>query len=169
MSEQKKPYQHLSIEQCKNLINTAESIGWKPEITKLHNYKVVTFEVNDEIKDIITSYCENNLNLEIKKVNVGIMKYEKDCFFERHIDRYSESESNHDFLYNINVRLNDDYKGGEFYLNDSPYQKPVGEIYHYKSTEYHEVKRITEGIRYTAIFYIRERDVIKDKSKKNFL
>ena len=160
---------NLSNKHCNYLIDISETKNWKTYDTKVHRYQVTNFELDNEIKDIIVSYCKDILKLEISTVNVGIIKYEKDSFFGRHQDRLSESEFNKDFLYNINVRLNDDYKGGEFYLNDSPYHKPVGEIYHYKSSQYHEVKKITEGVRYTAIFYIRERDVIKDLNNKNLL
>lgn len=160
---------NLSDKWCRYLIDIAETKNWKTHNTKTYHYQVAHFELDNEIKDIIVSYCKDILKLEISTVNVGIIKYEKDSYFARHQDRLSQSKFNKDFLYNINVRLNDDYKGGEFYLNDSLYHKPVGEIYHYKSSQYHEVKKITEGVRYTAIFYIRERDVIKDLNNKNLL
>ena len=159
----------LSQIECNYLIDFSETKKGKAYDTKGHRYQVTYFELYNEIKDIIVSYCKDILKLEISRVNVGIIKCEKDSFFGRHQDRLSKSEFTKDFLYNINVRLNDDYKGGEFYLDDSPYHKPVGEIYHYKSSQYHEVKKITEGVRYTAIFYIRERDIIKDLNNKNLL
>lgn len=162
----------LSQEQCKFLIDLAES-GSK-QLIRMRNgtitrYQTVYYTIDGgELKDMITQYCMENLNLDVEVVNVGILKYEVGDSFERHID-YGGTHHTSDFIYNINVLLNDEYEGGEFYLNDTHYPKPVGEVYHYKSNEYHEVKKITKGVRYSALFYIRHRDLKKNQNEKKNL
>lgn len=159
---------NLSKKQCDELINYSV-VDYEDRFTNMHQYSDKLFEPNNDVKKSIKEYCYKKLNLVISNVKVGVLKYEKGGFFKRHIDRNSKYDFNKDFLYNINVRLNDDYDGGEFYLNDKPFYKPVGEIYHYKSSEYHEVKQVTKGVRYTALFYIRERDVLENLNNKNLL
>ena len=162
---------NLSIEQCNNLINLSESKNsWtrtRHINTSYRSYPVNIDEVSD-IKDLIIEYCKKYINLDVITVNLGVLKYLTGDHLGRHND-YGGNKFTEDFVYNINVRLNDDYKGGEFYLDDSLYNKPVGELYHYKSSQYHEVKKVTEGIRYSAIFYIRYRDIKKEPNSKKII
>jgi hypothetical protein len=156
---------NLSVNQCQRLIQLAEDIPkseWRSIDTLNHaSYDTVQVSAPDDIKYVIENYCKDSLDLELKNINVGVIRYKKGDKFSRHND-YSENK----FLYNLNVRLNDDFEGGQFYLNDEIFDKPIGEIYHYKSTIYHEVKEITNGVRYLALFYIKEIDI---KNKKETL
>jgi len=158
---------NLTKEQCEYLINLAES---KDEWKRIRfgvktSYRTVVLALEDgDIKNLIIEYCKTQLNIDIINLEVGIIKYFPGDVFARHIDMGGTKHTK-DFIYNINVLLNDDYEGGEFYLNDVPYPKPMGEIYHYKSNEYHEVKKITKGTRYSALFFLRFRDLKKDTTK----
>lgn len=156
---------NLSKQQCQHLIDLAESTyGWNPVIwgkTKYLTAPFKNFQI-DDITNIIKQYCSENLNLEVDNVNICVLKYEKGWRFERHRD-YGGNEFTGDYLYNINVLLNNEYEGGEFYLEDKPYIKPVGEIYHYESSKYHEVKQIKDGTRYSCLFYVRHRDIKNNK------
>lgn len=157
---------NLSKNKCNELIDLAETKSKWIRISKNRSksYYVCSIDLDDVLESGIKTYCKSNMNLDIKNVNVFILRYEPGDYFNRHIDQNEHSEFNRDFLYNVNVRLNDDFEGGEFWLNDKPFHRPIGEVYHYKSTEWHEVKKITKGKRYTALFYIRYRD-IKDNKK----
>jgi hypothetical protein len=123
------------------------------------HYQLFIFKPDQFISDKIIKYGKEKLGLSILNVNLGIVKYLVGDSYPRHIDRHTEIEFNKDFLYNINLKLNDDFEGGDFFLNDELFVAAVGDVYHYKSTQYHEVKPITRGIRYTGLFYIRERDL----------
>ena len=59
---------NLSNKQCNYLINTSESKKWKVYNSKLHNYQVTNFELHNEIKDIIVSYCKD-IGLDV----IGLM------------------------------------------------------------------------------------------------
>jgi len=65
--------------------------------------------------------------------------------------------------------LNDDYEGGEFWLDDELFQGNLpGHVYYYNSTQWHEVKPVTKGIRYSLLCFVRERDLII-KEKKSLI
>ena len=65
--------------------------------------------------------------------------------------------------------LNDEFEGGEFYLNDTKLEgNTPGIAYTYNSFEFHEVKPVTSGIRYSMLCYVRERDFIT-KEKKSLI
>jgi hypothetical protein len=65
----------------------------------------------------------------------------------------------------VNVVLNDDFEGGEFWLDDNLLEnnKP-GMVYYYDSLQWNEVKEINNGVRYSILCYVRERYfIIKEK------
>jgi hypothetical protein len=142
--------------ECNDIIKFCEEQNnWKDRT----HYQIYAFEPEEHISNKIINYGKEQLGLSILHVNLGVIRYLVGYNFPRHIDRWAEFEFNKDFVYNINVKLNDEYEGGEFYLNDKLFIADVGDVYHYKSTEYHEVKVITKGVRYSGLFYIRERDL----------
>lgn len=142
--------------ECNNIIKfSEEQNNW----TDNSHYQIITFEPNEYISNKIINYTKEHIGLSILNVNLGVIKYLVGNSYPRHIDRNKEIEFNKDFIYNINLKLNDDYIGGDFFLNDELFYTEVGDVYHYKSTQYHEVKPILDGIRYIGLFYIRERDV----------
>lgn len=143
-------------DECNEIIKFCEEQNkWN---NKSH-YHIFTFQPNEYITNKIINYGKEQFGLSIFNVNLGVLRYSEGDYFHRHIDRNINDEFNKDFVYNINVKLNDEYEGGEFYLNDKLFAADVGDVYHYKSTEYHEVKLITKGLRYSGLFYIRERDL----------
>lgn len=174
----------ISIEQCKYLIDYCNNEGksvkviidsrgnksflnkWSDKRTSGRYNSIQHIDIPTDIRNIIIDYCKTNLKLEISKINCQIIKYEEGGFFKKHQDRVAQTK-NTDWLWNLNIRLNDDYEGGEFYLENSLYHKPIGKIYHYKSSDWHEVKKVTKGIRYIAAIYITEKDVINDLNIKS--
>lgn len=155
-------YNLLTVNQCKELILTAENnLNWNThKLKRIHSYKVVEFNLLPSFfVKIINEYVEKELKVTLSKISFSILKYEPNDFFAKHIDRDLKKEFNKDFLYNLNIKLNSDFEGGEFLLEDNILNADVGDLYHYKSTQYHEVLPITKGIRYTGLVYIRERDI----------
>jgi len=161
--------QLFTKQECLDVINFAESKnswhGGKPNLPNIKfdipsTPKVVSVWDLDFFRNRIIEYAKEELNLDIKTAGIHVMKYETGDSFPRHKDRDGKTEFNMDFLYNINVVLNDEFQGGEFYIEDElvTYNKP-GMVYHYKSDVYHEVKQVTSGNRYSALFFIRDRDI----------
>jgi hypothetical protein len=154
--------------ECNEIINYAES-------SILHEWHRNEFENNRYfIKDIselgtpqkvFKEYIDEKFSkYKIDNFEVYILKYITGDFFGRHKDK-NKTEFTYDAISNINTRLNDDYTGGDFYLNDLLYNKPIGEIYNYDSDVYHEVKPITNGNRYTLLCLLRARNITKKDTK----
>jgi hypothetical protein len=148
----------FSKNECQQIILFSENKNQWKTITDEVSYKIFFFEPNESVSKKIMEYAEEVLGLSILTVNLAVLKYIEGDYFPRHTDRLGNG-FNRDFLYNINLKLNDEYEGGEFFLNDNLFTAEVGDVYHYKSTEFHEVKPVTKGIRYSGLFYLRERDI----------
>jgi Rps23 Pro-64 3,4-dihydroxylase Tpa1-like proline 4-hydroxylase len=144
--------------ECNEIISFCEKENQWKKISNGVDYQIFLFTPSESISDKIIKYSKEILGLSILNVNLAVLKYVEGDYFPRHIDRAGNG-FNRDFLYNINLKLNDEYEGGEFLLNDRVFIAEVGDVYHYKSTEFHEVKPITKGVRYTGLFYLRERDI----------
>lgn len=93
-----------------------------------------------------------------------LLTYNKGDKFPVHVDKVVGSEYHEDFIYNINIVLNDEYEGGEFTILGKEYKEPAGTIYYYKSNTPHGVNEITNGERYVLLYHIRERDIRKKQT-----
>jgi len=144
--------------ECNEIISFCENENSWKKITNGVSYQIFIFKPDESISNKIIKYSSEILGLSILTVNLAVIKYSVGDYFPRHTDRAGNG-FNRDFLYNINLKLNDDYEGGDFFLNDKLFKAEVGDVYHYKSTEFHEVKSVIRGVRYGALFYIRERDI----------
>lgn len=94
-----------------------------------------------------------------------ILKYDEGGFIFKHQDivRYDENGIQTDRYYVLNIVLNDEFEGGDFVLydkNDSPriLDKMVGVGAIFKTNEYHEVKKISKGTRYSFSVFIHDCD-----------
>ena len=148
-------------EECLDMIKKSEQQNnWQRNVRlKKYSYFTANLELSSIQMDIVKKYCKQSLNLDVENINLGILKYIPNDFFAKHIDKVANLEFNSDFIYNVNMRLNDNYVGGDFYLDGKLFNQSVGTIYSYKSNTYHEVTTVESGIRYSALFYIRERDL----------
>lgn len=166
---------YLTSEQCSSLIQLAESKNQWSRIRggSKTSYDTVTIQVQDvSIIDSLTKYCSDVLKVDLSPTKVAIIKYNVGDSIQRHVDSGSDFQDPHKFtrdaVYNINIRLNQNFSGGEFFLDDELYYKPIGEIYHYSSNVYHEVKKVTDGVRYVALISISYEDVL-GTNKRNTL
>ena len=155
--------------ECNEIINYAENITsneWDRVERKNNKYFIKEISEFGISQKVFKEYINENLSkYKIDNFEVYILKYINGDFFGRHMDKIKSIEFTHDAIANINTRLNDNYIGGDFYLNDVVYNKPVGEIYKYDSDVYHEVKPITNGIRYSLLCFLRFRNITKKDTK----
>ena len=165
--------QVFSRDECVKVIEYAEKknnwqkVQWYPKVITddVAEYELCDVTELDWFKDKLVTYALTTLDLNLSTPSISIIKYKEGCKFPRHIDRISSKEFNRDFLYNINVVLNDNFEGGEFWVDDKLLiGNSPGVVYHYKSTQWHEVKTVTKGVRYSTLFYVRERDINKTKN-----
>ena len=95
-----------------------------------------------------------------------LYKYETGDVFQKHIDLTTEFKNRR---YNLGVNLNDDFSGGEYCcwsedVEDDTMQvipKNTGTICVYHSRQLHEIKHITEGVRWSLVIKI-DADVINE-------
>jgi predicted 2-oxoglutarate/Fe(II)-dependent dioxygenase YbiX len=157
----------FTLDECDEIIKSINDEDWShrksnPEIHLYtpFDYYIVDYKnefVDNKFKELI----DLKFSISVNQVNIFVLKYLVGGMFGRHFDRNESKELNKDFVYNINVVLNDSFEGGEFYLDDEEFigNKP-GIAYQYSSTTWHEVKPVTSGTRYSMLCYVRERDFV---------
>ena len=114
----------------------------------------------DLISEFLKDEYPNN------KINEGNYFYAHEFFtggkFTKHVDR----ERQNDWAIIIGAKLNDDFEGGEFWLDDKLLEGNTrGMAYYYDSTQWHEVKPIKSGTRYSMLCYVRARDFVNKQTK----
>jgi hypothetical protein len=164
----------FTIDECKEIIDHAQNNNthqWEERIDNDSNgdlfshYFVKSLNTHVLAREKFKNFINNEFSFNVHNANLYILKYLPGFKFGRHFDRHLAKEINHDFVYNVNVILNDDFEGGEFWLDDKLLeQNSPGMVYYYDSLQWHEVKEIKSGIRYSILCYVRERDfIIKEK------
>jgi hypothetical protein len=124
-------------------LNTVNYVGW--QIPYNEEYKWIFDRMINVLKE------ENNKIDVIKyPTHIGLHKYNVGDKFAKHND------ANKNRMWGIGTNLNEEYKGGEFYLYEPTYLIPrqKGEIYYFESGRYHEVLEILEGERWSLILFL---------------
>lgn len=162
-------------DECRNILNSLDNVEWKrfnhniKEENFVCDYYLIEYNENEFVTNAFKNIINSSFSFKVDTVNIFLLKYLTGGSFGRHTDRKSSSEHHKDYIYNINVLLNDEFEGGEFYLNDTKLEgNTPGIAYTYNSFEFHEVKPVTSGIRYSMLCYVRERDFIT-KEKKSLI
>ena len=77
--------------------------------------------------------------------------------FEKHVD-LSE-------YFNVGVCLNDDYDGGELYVENSnyPIEKKQGNIYFFEGHKPHGISKVTKGQRFALVGFFEKGDLSFNK------
>jgi hypothetical protein len=90
--------------------------------------------------------------------------------FDLHIDK---NENNLDRIWNLGIQLNSEYDGGDYIcydeLNNPLYiSKEVGNVVAYTSDVLHEIKEITQGVRYSLVIKLHSWELAR-KNKKSLI
>ncbi len=168
---------YFTKEECNTIINLSlELEGTNRDVNSKNierpreniSYTYYNIYKNEKVEWIfnrISDYLTQEKNIEIIKPFhiIHLHKYLTGNKFERHKDIYYPNQA-----LNVGVCLNDDYDGGDFLLYNPTYiiPKKAGFIYSFKNTTEHEVKEITNGIRYSLILFLFEDNL---KLKKNLI
>lgn len=115
------------------------------------------------------SFVRKLINSELDKGYVAsefitLLVYEKGDFFSKHIDNVGNEPPSSMIELTGGYLLNDNFEGGEFFLNDQKLETPVGSLFTFGRKEVHEVKQITKGKRYSLHFTVN-----RIKTKSSFL
>jgi predicted 2-oxoglutarate/Fe(II)-dependent dioxygenase YbiX len=172
MIEQEKLF---SKEECNMVINYVESLNnWNRIVSPKNNYVKFSYFIQDIsqhelLQNTFLHYVKEKLKYNVEEVTIMVLKYSIGDFFGKHIDTHGVEkevdEFSHDGIENVNMVLNDEFEGGNFYLADVNISTTPGNVYHYKSNVYHEVTPVTSGTRYSMLCYLRTRNLIKKQNK----
>lgn len=164
-----KKYELFSELECQSIIsdvNKDDKVWYKT-----FRPTVLTTSLNENLwySKKITNWISEHFNLNESKLKLGFdgtcFKYFPNSFFHEHTDVLNHNKSYP--LYNINVILNNDFEGGNFFLNRIEYESIPGFIYKYKSNEKHGVKMVTSGIRYVLVYHVFDTDL--KITQKNYI
>ena len=109
----------FTIEECNEIVGFLKTAGHLFEKQNKDNMSYSKWHLNDhsfKYKNTLQEYVNNKLNISSKDTDIIFIKYSKDDYMGTHVDKNNESEYHRDSMYNFNVRLNDDFEGGEFKL-----------------------------------------------------
>ena len=144
--------QLFTPDECDYIISHIESIdNWK-RVDEGGGYYHTYLEF-DWVSSRFIDYIKKTEKIEISESKfVKCLKYEVGDFFEPHKDFHPNLNFYKTFMFNINILLNDDFGGGDFLLNGEIYPKQRGWAYYYSSNELHEVREVTNGVRYSILY-----------------
>jgi predicted 2-oxoglutarate/Fe(II)-dependent dioxygenase YbiX len=129
----------------------------------------LAFSILRKIKEQIYKEIQNSYSCEITKdVGLAVLKYEKNCF----IDRHRDWEPNDPYVVKFNkprvdlgciIYVNDDYVGGEIlFFNDKDSEVPFmsikpnfGTCLLFDSSIYHKTNPIVSGIKYSVTEFLQ--------------
>jgi hypothetical protein len=83
-----------------------------------------------------------------------IMKYSHGGHFKNHVD-YSTDDDYHStpVMYTLSIHLNDDYTGGDMFLNDQKLESKVRCGYVWDGWTHHRVEPVIQGDRYVLVVH----------------
>jgi len=153
-------------EECKFILDQADfwasNNGYLESEVDEVNYDRINQESTiktDNIKDmVIKNLSEFNI-IDIPEV-IKVLKYNKGGYFGRHKD---SGWNFPDRKITIIIQLSDlsSYKGGEMLVEDTSFQKDIGNTIVFDSNCYHELKVIEEGVRYTVVLWLGSKHLTK--------
>ena len=147
-------------EECDSIIwsTTKDITNWNQQDRVYNsqpiNYSLETKWLFDKLKD----FFEFETGLEIKNIKekIHFHKFVKNNWFGKHNDVRDNR------IYAIGVLLNDDFEGGNFTLhnpNEYIINKELGNTYIFDVRIEHEVAPITNGDRYSLLWFLQHEHI----------
>ena len=90
-----------------------------------------------------------------------INEYTENCYFSNHVDRYPQHPERVMTLI-VNLSSPTEYGGGELYIDNKIVSKDKGSSYLFDSSTEHELKKITNGVRYSLIIWLESHNLVKE-------
>ena len=157
--------QLFTSEECDNIISYVENKNnWtRVDVDGQSRFNLIGLEL-DWVSNRFIDYIKKveNINVSDSKF-VRCLKYNIGDFFEPHKDFQPNLDFYKTFMYNINILLNDDFKGGDFIVSNQVYPKQRGWAYYYSSNEIHEVRKVTDGVIYSILYGVFSDTIVKNK------
>ena len=155
--------QLFTSDECDSIISYIEGVNdWK-RVDDGDRYYHTYLEL-EWVSDRFIDYIKKVENIEVSQSKfVKCLKYEVGDFFNAHKDFDPKLDFYKTFMFNINILLNDDFSGGDFLLNGEVYPKQRGWAYYYSSNEWHEVRGVTNGVRYSVLYGVLSDNITRNK------
>ena len=77
-----------------------------------------------------------------------VLKYNRGCFIQPHVDSYSQGQSKSNKSLIIQMNPTNEFKGGAPFVNNELIELESGDGVIYEYSEQHEVKPVLKGLRY---------------------
>jgi hypothetical protein len=155
--------QLFTSEECDIIISYVENKNDWTRVDDGNRYNLICLEL-DWVYNRFIDYIKKveNINISDSKF-VKCLKYNIGDFFKPHKDFNPTLDFYKTFMYNINILLNDDFEGGDFLVNNQVYPKQRGWAYYYSSNEIHEVREVTNGVRYSILYGVFSDTIVRNK------
>ena len=152
--------------ECKQILDQASS--W----VKNKGYLETGFDEANYNRVNEESYINSNniKGLFIKKLSMfniidipkefKILKYSKGGYFGKHKDS-GWNLPNRKISVIIQLSDGDDYKGGQMVVENTLFEKEIGNTIVFDANNYHELKLIEEGERYVAVLWLGSEHLLK--------
>jgi len=145
-------YKHfLNSKECSEILEQGNKEPFSLNSTDNRKVYVQKFNIPDWFK------------LKLKSIGIFypletyLNKYEKGCYFNRHVDRYNFHTERFKTLI---IKLNKDYTGGKFLLDDQQELLDLGDMVIFNSDVYHELQQILSGTRYSLVCWLAKESFI---------
>lgn len=156
----------FSKEECESIIALTKinQQNWNSQDRKFTSF-AIRYELNTKwIFDRLSTFFEENsgYTLTSLKEEIHFHVFSQNNKFDIHNDTRDRR------LFSVGVLLNDDFEDGDFKLyipNEIKLNKKAGNCYLFNSSILHKVTPITNGIRYSLIWFIQN-DNIKTTPNK---
>jgi predicted 2-oxoglutarate/Fe(II)-dependent dioxygenase YbiX len=145
-------------------------LNWYWENTDNRKFKDRSYEFtvigNNElnITTKLLNWFENQSGEKLKSYNYNLIihRYNIGDYFGKHIDAVERGYKNRAYV--LGFHINNDYMGGEYKLYNPDFiiDKTPGVPYFFKSDREHEITRITNGVRKSALIFINYEDLIRE-------
>jgi predicted 2-oxoglutarate/Fe(II)-dependent dioxygenase YbiX len=153
-------------EECQYILEQASSwvknVGYLETGFKEANYDRVNEESyikTDKIKAILVKKLSEFNVIDIPE-EFKILKYSKGGYFGKHKD---SGWNFPDRKITIIIQLSEDssYKGGQMIVENTEFEKKIGNTIVFDASSYHELKVVEEGKRYVAVLWIGSKHLLK--------
>jgi len=121
--------------------------------------------VTSSESDLIDFILNKTSKLGIKSItSVKFVKYSSGDYMSKHRDHMKYGETLIHKTCMIQLSSSDEYSGGDLIVENKIQSREIGNICIINPTELHEVTKITNGERYSAVLFLHDGDIEIPKS-----
>lgn len=157
MIVQRQIFTEIECDQIINLIKENQNI-WENSDRRYESKSIFYNEKTKWIFDKMVNFFQESTHhqiLELKK-EIHFHTYNKGDWFGKHNDTRDRR------VYSVGALLNSDFDGGDFKIytpQETTLTKNAGNAYVFDVTYEHEITRITNGIKYSIIWFVQDNHI----------